>query len=98
MISSINVTLDGVQLKKHFSTDYFKILCNEDGNIYPIAYTTKDATVSFSETSFPLNEILPGTEISASQVLGLSDFISVTVDLLDGIKDNKVNFDGGGAL
>lgn len=80
MISSINVTMDGVELVRYYSTNFKKIKCVEDGNIYPLAYATKDATVKFEETNIDLNEITSGAIVSASDVLGLSNYIAKTTE------------------
>ena len=80
MISSAYVTIDGVRLVKYYSTEFKKIKCVEDGNIYPLAHVTEDATVSFEETDIPLNEITAGAIVSADNVLGLGDYIFKTTE------------------
>jgi len=92
-----NVTIDGVELRRYRSDQDVKIRCVEDGNMYPLAYLTQDATVTFAETGYPLNDITAGALVSCDNVLGLSDYIIDTIDELDGIKDNHLSVDLGGA-
>lgn len=88
MIVSTNVNIDGVELVRWSSDADVKIKCVQDGNVYPVAYVTKNATVSFDETNIPLNEISAGVPIYYSDVIGLSGYI---VDTLDVMWDGKIN-------
>ena len=70
-----NVTIDGVELRRFRSDQDVKIRCVEDGNMYPLAYLTQDATVTFAETSYPLNDITAGAIVSCDNVIGLSALV-----------------------
>ena len=93
-----NVTIDGVELRRYRSDQDVKIRCVEDGNMYPLAYLTQDATVTFAETSYPLNDITAGAIVSADNVLGLSGYILDTLDVAsDGKHDDTIYVNGGSA-
>lgn len=97
MILSSKVIVDGIELKKFYSDNNTKIKCEQDGNIYSLAYTDLNATVSFLTTDIPLNEISVGVEIRAEDLIGLSDYIINTLDTMDGVDDNRIDVDLGGA-
>lgn len=59
MISSENVTLDGMNLIRYYSDNNKKIR-GDDENIYPAAYVVRGSTNTFTETNLPLNEITSG--------------------------------------
>lgn len=93
-----NVTIDGVELRRFRSDQDVKIRCVEDGNMYPLAYLTQDATVTFAETSYPLNDITAGAIVSCDNVIGLSGYIVDTLDIAsDGRLDQTILVDGGSA-
>jgi hypothetical protein len=63
-----------------------------------VAYVTRGSTVEFEDTDIPLNEITAGAIVSYEDVLGLSSYISSTVDFIaDGVPNDGVNVDLGGA-
>lgn len=99
MVLSSNVIIEGVELIKFYSDNNTKIKCNEDGNIYPVAYTDPKSTISFLSTDIPLNEISAGiiTNIDAYDIVGLSDYIINTLDVMDGKDDDRIDVDLGGA-
>lgn len=99
MIESEYVIIDGVKLVRYYSTSLKKIKCVEDGNIYPLAYVTQDATVTFDETNIPLNDIIAGAIVSSDNVLGLSNYIvqttenqlcSISVDITKDVSSNII--------
>jgi hypothetical protein len=97
MLCSEIVKINNIDFIKYYSDNYKKIQCVEDGNIYPSAYVAKDSTYSFKETEYSLNEISAFTSIEASNIIGLSDYIIETIDTMDGVSDDNVSIDLGGA-
>lgn len=96
MIHNENTELDGIQLIRYYSDANKKIRCNEDGNIYPTAYTAPNSTLTFSETDIPLNDVSAGPIIDAKNIKGLDAYISSWVDLQDNVADNQVVVNLGG--
>ena len=97
MIISALVKINNNELIKYYSNSNKKIKCNEDDNIYPSVYVAKDSTYTFSETDIPLNEISASTIINAASVVGLSDYVLNTLDLMDEKDDETIAIDLGGA-
>lgn len=98
MVVHEDIVIDGKNFVKYYSNENFKIRCDQDMNIYPVAYVLQGSTVTFTQTNQPLNEITPGHEISACQIVGLKDFVEKTVDVfVDDNENNQLNIDLGGA-
>jgi hypothetical protein len=91
------VQIDGNRLYKYYSDAHKKIQCEDDGNIYPNAFVSINSTYTFKETDIPLNEISASTIVEAADVIGLSDYIVETIDVIDGKSDDSVAIDLGGA-
>jgi hypothetical protein len=97
MVVSSLVKIDGNEYIKWYDNENKKIRCVQDDNIYPSAYTQKGSTYTFVSTNIPLNEISSFSQIEASNVVGLSDYIVETIDNMDGVDDDTVAIDLGGA-
>ena len=91
------VKFNGNRFYKYFSDTYKKIQCEDDGNIYTNAFVSINSTYTFKETDIPLNEIATSTIVEAANVIGLSDYIVETIDVMDGKSDDNVAIDLGGA-
>lgn len=99
MVVSALVDIDGVEFVRWSSDRNMKIKCEQDGNIYPIAYVTKDATVTFVDTDKPLNEISAARIITPQDVQDLSEFIIKTIDeAVDDMEGDGMNIDMKGAF
>lgn len=97
MLCSQIVKIDRNEFIKYYSDAHKKIKCKEDGNIYPNVFVSKNSTYTFEETNIPLNEISSSYIIDASNVIGLSDYILETIDVMDGVSDDNLSIDLGGA-
>ena len=91
------VIIDGNRFFKYYSDAHKKIECEDDGNIYPNVFVSINSTYTFKETNIPLNEISASTIVDAANVIGLSDYIVETIDIMDGKSDDNVAIDLGGA-
>ena len=90
-----NVVIGGVEMKKYYSDEYKKIQCVQDKNIYSVAYTTKNSTATFVETTTPINDITPGNIIKAEDIIDLSSYVENVIDMIDGEDDEMINVDLG---
>ena len=67
------VKIDDKDLYKIWSDNYVKIQCQQDMNIYQVAYLTLSSLYTFQETNIPIEQIF---KVQADEVLGLSGYIS----------------------
>lgn len=67
------VKIDNKDLYKIWSDNYVKIQCQQDMNIYQVAYITLSSLYTFQETNIPVDQVF---KVQADEVLGLSGYIS----------------------
>ena len=67
------VKIDNKDLYKIWSDKYVKIQCQQDMNIYQVAYLTLSSSYTFQETNIPIDQTF---KVQADEVLGLSGYIS----------------------
>ena len=67
------VKIDNKDLYKIWSDNYVKIQCQQDMNIYQVAYITLSSLYTFQETNIPIDQTF---KVQANEVLGLSGYIS----------------------
>ena len=67
------VKIDNKDLYKIWSDNYVKIQCQQDMNIYQVAYITLSSSYTFQETNIPIDQTF---KVQANEVLGLSGYIS----------------------
>lgn len=67
------VKIEDKDLYKIWSDNYVKIQCQQDMNIYQVAYITLSSLYTFQETNIPVDQIF---KVQADEVLGLSGYIT----------------------
>ena len=67
------VKIEDKDLYKIWSDNYVKIQCQQDMNIYQVAYITLSSSYTFQETNIPIDQTF---KVQANEVLGLSGYIS----------------------